>query len=188
MTELEFSRVYTANELNQLGFSSNTLTNLIRNNQITRLQRGFYTLKREDTLSSVIQMFPEGILCMESALYYHGYLSEEPSVHKIAVGKNNNRNKYKHNTLPLQAYFRDDKYINVGVIRGEYNDNLCNVYNKERTICDCIRRKVLIDDETYRLALSKYAQDPEKDLEKLMEYAKILHIEQKVKLLVDSFL
>ncbi len=188
MTELEFSRVYTSTELNLLGFSSNALTDLIRNKKITRVQRGFYALRREDDLLTIIQMFPEGILCLESAMYYHGYLSEIPEIWPIAVGKNNNRNKYSHSTLPLKAYFRDDKYIRLGVMRGEYKDNLCYVYNKERLICDCIRRKDLLSEATYRCAMQKYAADPDKDLERLMEYARELRIEKKVKLLVDSFL
>lgn len=188
MTELEYSRIYSANELNHLGFSSNALTDLIRNKKLTRIKRGFYALGSDDPLLSVVQLFPEGILCLESALYYHGYLSKMPDVLSIAVGKNNNRHKYAHSTLPLKAYFRDDKYIRLGVMRGEYRESLCYVYNKERTICDCIRRRSLISDECYRRAMQMYAADPDKDLERLLLYAKVLHIEKKVRLLVDSFL
>ena len=188
MTELDISKVYSSTELNSMGLSSNALTNLIREQKMTRIQRGFYALKEMDALSLTIQLFPEGILCLETALYYHGYLNEMPATINIAVAKNNNRNKYRHNSLPLKAYFRDDKYINLGVIRGEYNDNICLVYNRERTICDCIRRRDLISAEAYRTALRKYAEDPEKDLELLMKYARELRIEKKLALLVDSFL
>lgn len=187
MTELDVSRIYSYSELNSLGYSSNALTDLIRSNKMTRVQRGFYALKKDtDDLFNVIQLFPEGIICLESALYYYGYLKEIPNVQTIAVHKSHNRYKYSHSNLALKAYFRDDKYIDLGVIEGTYQGLNCLVYDKERTLCDCIRRSSLLTEEVYKKAIKEYINDSDKDLERLRKYAKELRITDKIEFLINS--
>ena len=186
MTELELSHVYSYAELNSLGYSSNTLTNLTRMNKLTRIQRGFYALKNEDILYSTIQLFPEGIICLESALYYYGYIKNKPEILTIAVDKSHNRNKYKHHGLAIKAYFRDDKYIKLGCISLNYLGLNFFIYDKERTICDCIRRKELISERSYKTAIKSYINDKDKDLNRLRKYAKELRIEKKVEFLIES--
>lgn len=53
-------------------------------------------------------------------------------------------------------------------------------YNIERTICDIIKDKNNMDIEIYTKALKWYAEKKDKDLIKLMKYAKALNIENKV--------
>lgn len=186
MNEIESSRIYSSSELNQLGYSSNALTDLTRHNELTRLQRGFYVVgQHDDMLSMIIQLFPEVILCLNSALYFYGYLSERPAVFALAVHKNHNRYRYQHSNLPIRAYFRDDKYIDLGASLKMYHGQLIMVYDKERTICDCLRRKSLLSKKEYQRAIQSYLKDPEKDIERLKNYSKILKIDKKINFLID---
>ncbi|MEA5026299.1 hypothetical protein SDC9_121737 [bioreactor metagenome] len=189
MIEIENFRLYSANELNRLGYSSNSLTDLTRQKAITRLQRGFYIIDDEfDELELIIQLFPESILCLNSALYYYGYLQTKPREYAVAVDKSHNRNKYRHNSLPLKAYFRDDKYIRLGLHQSSYRGRTINIYDRERTICDCIRRKNLLDHQTYQAAIKGYVGDTAKDINRLLTYASILKIQKKVELIMEAWL
>jgi len=186
MNEIENSRIYSSSELNQLGYTSNALTDLTRQHEITRLQRGFYTVgQHTDVLSMIIQLFPEVILCLNSALYYYGYLKEKPAIYSLAVHKKHNRYRYQHSDLPIKAYFRDDKYIDLGSSLKMYHGQLVMVYDKERTICDCLRRKSLLSKNEYQYAIQSYLKDPEKDIERLKRYGKILKIDKKINFLID---
>ena len=50
----------------------------------------------------------------------------------------------------------------------------------ERTLCDIIKNSQKIDAEIYGKALRLYAKSKDKDIRKLLRYAKILKIEHKV--------
>ena len=55
------------------------------------------------------------------------------------------------------------------------------VYDIERTICDIIKNKSKIDIEIFTKALKDYAKMTNKDLFKLMKYAKKLGVDKKVR-------
>ena len=59
--------------------------------------------------------------------------------------------------------------------------NTVKSYNAEKTICDLIKHKDKIQFEVYVKALNKYAKSNDKNINKLMEYARILKIENKVR-------
>ncbi len=186
MTELENSRIYTSTELNSLGYYSNLLTKMIREKTLIRLQRGFYLYEKTDELSCAIQMYPEAILCLETALFVYGWIDTLPNTISLAVHKRENRAKYSHSSLSVRAYFRDDKYIDLGVVEKEYRGLKCLIYDRERTLIDCLRKKKDLDPEVFRKAVKGYAEDEKKDLKKLREYARILRVEEKMGLLIDS--
>ena len=53
-------------------------------------------------------------------------------------------------------------------------------YDRERTICDIIKYKNHMDREIFVKALKRYSNSKQKDLVKLIRYAKKLNIEKKV--------
>ena len=55
------------------------------------------------------------------------------------------------------------------------------VYDKERTICDIIKNKNKIDREIFAKAIQQYSKLKDKDLNKLMKYAKKMNILKKVR-------
>ena len=56
-----------------------------------------------------------------------------------------------------------------------------NVYDKERTICDIIKNRNNMDKEIFSKAIKKYIKSNNKNLNKLMKYAKELKVETKVR-------
>jgi hypothetical protein len=55
------------------------------------------------------------------------------------------------------------------------------VYDKERTICDIVRDKPNMDLQVFVGALKGYVGRKDKDLSKLMEYAKALRVDSKIR-------
>jgi hypothetical protein len=54
-------------------------------------------------------------------------------------------------------------------------------YNSERTICDIIRSRSNIDEETLISSIKMYATSKNKDLNLLGEYAKIFKVQKILK-------
>jgi hypothetical protein len=53
-------------------------------------------------------------------------------------------------------------------------------YDKERTICDIVRSRSRIDEETYVNAIRNYVRLPKKNLPKLFDYAEKMGLSRKL--------
>lgn len=62
------------------------------------------------------------------------------------------------------------------------------VYDKERTICDIVKNRNNMDMEIFSKALKNYVKSSNKNLRKLMKYAKELKIEKKMKEYMEMIL
>ena len=54
-------------------------------------------------------------------------------------------------------------------------------YDRERTICDLIRRRTNTDPAVFRQAIQSYARSKNKNLVRLSEYSKAMNIESRVR-------
>ena len=61
-------------------------------------------------------------------------------------------------------------------------------YDVERTICDLIRSRSGIEMQTFQNALKQYAKLKEKDLRKLMRYAKMLRVDKLLRQYLEVLL
>ena len=55
------------------------------------------------------------------------------------------------------------------------------IYNRERTICDLVRSRSRFEIQYYQTALKTYIGGKGKDLNRLMEYAKLFHVDKKIR-------
>ena len=62
------------------------------------------------------------------------------------------------------------------------------MYDKERTICDCLRYRNKMDREIFNKAIQNYINDSTKNIPKLMEYAEKLRVKKLVKDLIGVWL
>ena len=101
---------------------------------------------------------------------------------------------YKVQYVPLNneyislRYVKDDIF-SLGMIDiTTINDLTVKCYDLERTICDIIKDKNRMDKEVYSKALKEYARRKDKDILKLLKYAKKLAIEKEVVELMEVLL
>lgn len=79
-----------------------------------------------------------------------------------------------------------DKYYSIGIIDIiDFHGNSLKVYNTERCVCDLIRNNEEFDVELQNRIFDYYFNSESKDIDKLLEYAKIFGIYDKVKLLTE---
>jgi hypothetical protein len=51
------------------------------------------------------------------------------------------------------------------------------MYDQERTICDLVRNRSRFEIQDYQTALKTYIAKKDKDLNRLMKYAKLFHVD-----------
>lgn len=165
------------------GINAKDIIKLCNEGYLTRIRQGYYRLAG-DSYSSEEQMIktliPEGVVCMESALFHYGYSDFTPRKWSIAVPRTISRKKLDIDCIPIQTYYVQKSLYEIGKTVDDFSGVILSVYDRERTICDCFKFRSRIDSETFNKALNAYANDEKKNLGRLSEYAKKLRVYNKV--------
>lgn len=165
------------------GINAKDIIKLCNEGYLTRIRQGYYRLAG-DSYSSEEQMIktliPEGVVCMESALFHYGYSDFTPRKWSIAVPRTISRKKLDIDCIPIQTYYVQKSLYEIGKTVDDFSGVILSVYDRERTICDCFKFRSRIDCETFNKALNAYANDEKKNLGRLSEYAKKLRVYNKV--------
>lgn len=171
------------------GISKEYFYHYIRKMGLEKVAHGIYMTSDAwpDEMYLLGAQFPKAILSHETALYLHDLAEKEPMPLTVTVPA-----KY-NNTLLIQkgvhiVYVKADWY-GMGITEAETPaGHNVKVYDKERTICDIIRKRADMDAAVFTYAIQQYARQRKKDLPKLMDYAKKMRIEQKTRDIMEVIL
>lgn len=164
---------------------------LIQSGVVEKIRQGYYQWIDSDNLSEVVtisRLFPDGILCMDTALRHYGYSDRTPMEWHIAVNKFSNRTRFKIDYPFVKPYFVAPDVFEIGLCEQEIDGNKVRMYDKERVICDCLRYRNKMDKEIFNKAIRNYVNDTSKNIPKLMEYAVPLRCQKLVKDLIGVWL
>ena len=122
-----------------------------------------------------------------TALYLHNMSDRIPLIYDVTVPYNYSGNLLNNANVSLR-YVKDDIF-NLGMIDIKtVNDLTVKCYDLERTLCDIIKDKNRMDKEIYSRGLKEYARNKDKNILKLVKYAKELDIEEEVVELMEVLL
>lgn len=158
---------------------------------LDRVRHGYYQMAEQSDATEeqmLATLIPQGIVCVESALFHYGYSDFAPRKWSIAVPRSVSRTKLDVEALPLQTYFVQQDLYELGKTSGDFHGVTLPVYDRERTICDCFKYRSRLDTELFSKALNAYANDPQKNLNSLSTYAKKLRVYKKVIELMEVLL
>lgn len=158
---------------------------------LDRVRHGYYQMAEQSDATEeqmLATLIPQGIVCVESALFHYGYSDFAPRKWSIAVPRSVSRTKLDVEALPLQTYFVQQDLYELGKTSGDFHGVTLPVYDRERTICDCFKYRSRLDTELFSKALNAYANDPQKNLNNLSIYAKKLRVYKKVIELMEVLL
>lgn len=171
-------------ELKKEGYYYKKIQGLIEDGEIEQVRRGYYQYSGEESFSdipAITTLFPDGVICMESALDYYGYTDRTPAAWHLAVDSKSTRTRFYIDYPVVKPHFiQSDRYL-VGIEEAEIDGRSVKIYDRERTICDLLLHKNKVDGEVYNIAIQRYIRDPKKKEVRLMKYAKLLHVEKKVR-------
>jgi predicted transcriptional regulator of viral defense system len=173
------------------GLSTYDVANLCKKGLIERIRHGFYQLPKTSDITEeklLATLLPEGIICVESALYHYGYSDFTPRLWTIAVPRTISRTKLKIDAVPLKAYYIQKQYLDLGKVTADFDGVDLSIYDRERTICDCFKYRTKLDSELFNKAIYAYAADDKKNLANLSKYAKEMKIYRRVIELMEVIL
>lgn len=164
---------------------------LIADGYVEKIRRGYYQWINPDDFSevgTVIRLFPDAILCMDTALRYYGYSDRTPGDWHLAVSKDSGKSRFKIDYPFVKPYYVEPAVLELGLTTGTMDGHAIRIYDKERLICDCLRYRNKMDKEIFNKSIQKYIADPEKSIPKLMEYAGPLRVKKLAKDLIGVWL
>jgi predicted transcriptional regulator of viral defense system len=158
---------------------------------IEKIRYGYYQWIDNENLSEVTtltRLFPDAIMCMDTALFYYRYTDRVPLAWHLAVSKDSNKSRFKIDYPFTKVYYVEPSILELGAGNGEMDGNTIRIYNKERIVCDCLRYMGKMDRETFNKAIRRYVEDSEKNIPRLLEYARILRVTNKAKTIIGGWL
>lgn len=188
---LRYNGVMKWKEMIQNELSFRLIEKLLIQGHIEKIKFGYYQWVDNHNFSDIAliaKLFPDAIICMESALQYYGYTDRTPAAWHLAVDKHSTKSRFKIDFPIVKPYYIPIEQMNLGVEVINIESAELKIFNRERIICDCLRRENKMDAEVFNKAIQAYIKDPKKNIPRLMEYAKILRIEYKVRRMIGIWL
>lgn len=174
--------IVKTSQITELGVDYRRILAWVKDGTLERVKSGYYSFgfreRSEEDL--ILGLFPDGILCLDSALYYHHYIDQKPYQWHIAIDKNTSKSRFKMDYPVIQPYYTEPEVLKLGVTEIPFAGGTMKIYNKQRMICDCLKFEEKLDRDVYKRALLSYIADNSKDIAELLTIARERKVLQKV--------
>lgn len=173
--------IITTKEIVENNINRVFLTRLVNKGELERVKNGLYVLPFTwgDEYFN-LTYGNNAIFSYETALYFLNLCETVPSTYHITVNRGYNGSLKKNNNVKL--HFVKNEIFELGkiMIKSPQGQNVF-CYDAERCICDLLKDKDNQDIETIKYAITEYLNNKnERDLAKLMEYAKKFNVEADI--------
>ncbi|SKB39583.1 Transcriptional regulator, AbiEi antitoxin, Type IV TA system [Acetoanaerobium noterae] len=170
----------------EAGISKQLLSKYVKKGYIERVTQGVYLSKDafEDAMYVLQARSKKAIFSHETALYLHDLTDRDPLQYTVTLPSGYNASNFKNDGI--YVYFIKNDLLNLGVEYGKtpFGRNI-RVYNKERTICDIVRNRNVIDSAIINEGIRRYLSEKEKDIPKLLQYAEKFRVEKIIRQYVE---
>lgn len=182
--------VVKKNQLNELGIDYRRILDFVEKGDLIRIKSGYYTVRISDYSQEelVAKLFPDGVLNLESALYAYGYLTRKPYGFQVSVDKNTSKSRFKLDYPQVTPLYAEPETLTFGVTEIAFGKTKMQIFEKDRLACECLKYEEKMEREFFKEGLLSYIRDSEKDVEKLMRYARERKVLKKVQTMIGVWL
>jgi predicted transcriptional regulator of viral defense system len=167
----------------RLGIHKRVLYHLYDAGIIERVSRGLYRLSNLDPMAehdlvTVISRIPKGIICLISALAYHGTTTQIP--HEVHLALPPGAWQPTLDYPPIRVFRFSGASLTEGIEKHIIDGVGIRLYNPAKTVADCFkfRNKIGLDVaiEALRFTLERHKASPAS----ILHYARICRVERVV--------
>ncbi len=171
-------------DLARHGIAPVYLRRLLDQGLLVQSARGIYRLAGQKpslhhSLAAVSKLIPHGVICLLSALNFHGLLAEPPDLVWVAVDRKARRPTIEG--LPLRVVRFSDVSLKTGVERHTIEGVSVPVTNPVKTVVDGIRYRGKIGVDVALDALRGCLKKRKCPVEELLKYAKVCRVESVIR-------
>jgi len=164
------------------GITKPVLYKAIRDNEYEQVGQGVYiTYDAWADDSYVLSMrCPVAVFSHDEALYYYGYIDREPIQQTITVYTGYGTGRLTADGIRVYTVKKELLDVGKTEVINSFGHSI-PIYDRERTICDLIRSRSNFEIQDFQTALKSYVSDKNKNLNKLMEYARLFRVDRKIR-------
>lgn len=171
------------------GISKTYILDFIKKNNYERAARGIYLSPDawEDGMYILQMRYKGAVFSHETALYLLEMADREPIQYTVTM-------KWGYNPTNLtkqgvKVYTVKKEWYSFGLTQAcTPMGHTVRVYDAERTLCDVFRGNSQIEIQDRQIAIREYVARRNKDIPRLMEYARIFKIEKTIKQYLEVLL
>jgi predicted transcriptional regulator of viral defense system len=164
----------------------NQLLKLVDEGIVKRVKSGVYLYESASSDYSMIdveKIVPGGVLCLYSAWAYHELTLQIPQSFNIAIEKN--RKVSLPDYPPVTLYYWKREYYELGVVEQEINGYTVKIYDLEKSVNDAIKYRTKTGMDVASEILRTYLKRKDRNLTRLIEYAKRMRTENILRTCLD---
>ena len=176
---VEQAGVLRPRDLDVHGIPRIYLSRLCERGLLQRVGRGLYVLPGADvteyhTLAEACKRVPHGVVCLLSALRFHGLTTQSPHEVWLAIGSKAWRPLVDRPTLRLARF--SAPALEAGVEEHSIEGVIVHVYNPAKTVADCFKYRNKIGLDVALEALRDCRRQRRCTNDELWHYAKICRV------------
>ncbi|MDY0041568.1 MAG: type IV toxin-antitoxin system AbiEi family antitoxin domain-containing protein [Desulforhabdus sp.] len=176
-------------DLDPHGIPREYLMRLYRRGLVRRVGRGLYTLANADagehySLAEACKRIPQGVVCLISALRFHGLTTQAPFEVWMAIDVK--ARKPKKDNLPLHIVRFSGKSLRTGIEEHAIQGVPVRVYSPAKTVADCFKYRNKIGLDVALEALRECWRERRCTMDDLWYYAKICRVANVMRPYLES--
>ena len=169
--------IIQTSEAVQAGVSRTTLVTLVKNGKLERIAHGQYIRPDDvaDDLYLLQQRSAKIVFSHETALFLHDMAERTPLQHSMTIPSSSKLSPVLSKGCKVY-YVKPEQYaLGRCSIKTKMGHEVIS-YDAERTICDILRSRSRIDNQTFAEAMKAYASRKDQNWNKLREYAQSFRV------------
>lgn len=148
----------------------------VRQGELIQVRRGVYANAEQLSLGmiDIETIVPHGILCLWSAWSIHHLTTSMPQAYHIAVKRGR---KISVPAFPkIEIHFYSESLLGIGVTKTSINGFNIKLYDVERCVCDAVKFRNKTGIDVCSEIINNYLERPDRNLSRLMDYARQLRV------------
>jgi predicted transcriptional regulator of viral defense system len=184
------AKVLRARELEAMGVPRWRLKGLVEDGHLIRTGRGLYTVADSEitenhTLAEAAKRVPRGVVCLLSALRFHGLTTENPWQVWIAVNRVTRMPKADY--PPLRVVKLSEPFFSAGIETHTVEGVPVRVYGVAKTLADCFKHRSKVGINVAREALRDAWKRRMVKPDEILKAASICRVEAVMKPYLDAY-
>ncbi|MCL2392659.1 MAG: hypothetical protein FWC66_08680 [Oscillospiraceae bacterium] len=169
------SGIIKTQTLNENGFTSRDIKQLVQEGLLTKVRLGHYTGNQETVsdVEIVSKLIPMGVLCLFTAIEHYELATVNPTEICVSLPRGVTCPVLPPN-LFIKVYHMASSHFEAGITEVEVGGTMVRMYDAEKTVCDCFKYDNEVEKGIALEVLKNYMAGGNCNIQKLLEYANLL--------------
>ena len=148
----------------------------VHQGELIQVRRGVYANidQLSGNMTDINTIVPDGILCLWSAWNIHQLTTSMPQAFHVAVKRDR---KVTVPSFPkIEIHHFKESILKLGIMKMKIDGFNIRVYDVERSVCDAVKFRNKVGMDVCSEIINNSLERPNRNLSRLMDYARILRV------------